>query len=166
MSKPLINVADLALNQSSRGTRFSVETGEIATELGLHGLGAMLHIVPPGKTAFPFHRHHGCDEMFLILSGTGDYRLGDKLLPVKAGDCLGAPAGGEAHQIINSGTEPLRYIGFSNNTNADVCEYPDTGRISVNVGSDGYHHLDGTFKKGGKLSPFGYWEGEDTGEAK
>ena len=63
-AQPIINVADVPLNKSGHGERFAVATGEIGDALGLQSLGCMLHVVPPGKTAFPFHRHHGCDEIF------------------------------------------------------------------------------------------------------
>jgi uncharacterized cupin superfamily protein len=162
--RPVVNIADVPLQASSRGSRFAVETGELGEALGLKWLGAMLHVVPPGKTAFPFHRHHGADEMFLIVSGTGEYRIGEERLTVREGDCLGAPAGGAAHQIVNTGTEPLRYVGFSNNGNADVVEYPDSGRISVRVGATGLHYSDATFQAGGHLAPSGYWDGEDAGD--
>lgn len=168
--KPVVHIDDLPLTASARGSRFAVETGEIGLPLGLKGLGAMLHVVPPGKSAFPFHRHHVSDEMFFVLSGTGTYRIGDgkteELLPIGPGDCLGAPAGGLAHQIINTGNEPLRYIGFSNNTNADVVEHVDSGRVRIDVGATGYHHTDGTYKQGLKPIPMDYWDGEETGETK
>lgn len=161
--RAILNLADVQLDSSSEGTRFGAATGEIAKILGLRGLGARLYDVPPGRTAVPFHRHHTSDEMFLILSGTGEYRIGDERLPIRPGDCLGAPAGGRAHQIINTGAEPLRYVALSNNTSADVVEYVDSGRIRVDVGAAGFHHLDGTFKAGGRLMPMSYWEGEDVG---
>lgn len=161
MSKAVVNVAELPLEFSSQGSRFEAATIEFGVTLGLYGLGAALHAVPPGKTAVPFHRHHTSDEMFLILSGTGTYRFGEERLPVKAGDCLGAPAGGKAHQIINTGAEELRYIAFSNNTNADVIEYVDSGRIRVDVGATGHHRENATFGAGGRLVPMGYWDGED-----
>jgi uncharacterized cupin superfamily protein len=159
--QPVINVADVSLNALSHGERFAVKTGEIGDALGLTTLGCMLHVVPPGKTAFPFHRHHGCDEMFVILSGSGEYRIGEARLPVRAGDCLGAPAGGQAHQIINTGTEELRYLGLSNNGAADVVEYPDSGKIGIGVGSRGVHYDSATIKKRGRLTPAEYWDGED-----
>lgn len=164
MTLPIVHIDDLPLSQLKRGSRFSVETGEIGLALGLKGLGAMLHVVPPGKTAFPFHRHHVSDEMFVVLSGTGTYRIGEDMLPIKAGDCLGAPAGGAAHQILNTGTEPLRYIGFSNNTNVDVIEHPDSGRVRIDAGASGYHHESATFKQGGRLTHMDYWDGEDIGD--
>ena len=55
-------------------------------------------------------------------------------------------------------------MALSNNTNAEVIEYPDSGRIRVDVGATGFHRYDGTFKDGGKLTPLGYWEGEDIGD--
>jgi uncharacterized cupin superfamily protein len=164
--KPVVTIDELPLEFSSQGTRFGAAAIEFGTSLGLYGLGAALYVVPPGKTAMPFHRHHASDELYLIPSGSGEYRFGEDRLPVKVGDCLAAPAGGNAHQIINTGGEDLRYLAFSNNTNADVVEYVDSGRIRVDVGATGHHREDATFAAGGRLVPLGYWEGEDTGEEK
>ncbi|HWA89934.1 MAG TPA: cupin domain-containing protein [Rhizomicrobium sp.] len=158
--KEVVNIADIALDQRGHGERFSAQTGEIGLALGLNTLGCMLHIVPPGKMAGPYHRHHGCDEMFFIIAGTGEYRIGEKRIQVAAGDCLGAPAGGAAHQLINTGTTELRYLGLSNNGAADVCEYPDSGKISVRVGAKGVHYGDATFEQRGRMSPAEYWDGE------
>jgi uncharacterized cupin superfamily protein len=159
--KPIVNLADIPLEAEEHGKRFAVATGEVGEALGLSVLGCMLHVVPLGKIAFPFHRHHGCDEMFLILSGTGEYRIADERLPVHAGDCLGAPAGGAAHQIINTGTEELRYLGFSNNGPADLVEYPDSGKIGTRIGAKGVHFKDVTFSVRGRLVPMDYWDGEE-----
>jgi len=164
--KDVVNIDAMPLDAASKGSRFAAEIGEIGRALGLKGLGVMLHVVAPGKTAFPFHRHHVSDEMFYIVSGTGEYRIGDDRIAVRPGDCCGAPAGGKAHQIINTGREPLRYIGFSNNGNAEVVEYPDSGRVRVDVGANGYHYIDATYKEGLKPVPMGYWDGEDIGEEK
>lgn len=161
MARPVINIEDVALEASSEGTRFGGASAEIGPELGLFGLGAAIYAVPPGKTATPFHRHHVSDEMFLILSGTGTYRYGEERLSCRAGDCLAAPAGAEGHQIINTGTETLRYMAFSNNTNADVVEYLDSGRIRIDIGATGHHRENATFGAGGKLTPMGYWDGEN-----
>jgi uncharacterized cupin superfamily protein len=163
-SKPIVNIDELPLTAETGGTRFGAETCEFGVTLGLYHLGAAIYVVQPGKTASPFHRHHVSDEMFLILSGAGDYRLGDERLPVKAGDCLGAPAGGQGHQIINTGNKPLRYLAFSNNGLADVVEYPDSGRIRIDIGATGTHRESATFRAGGRLVPMDYWEGEYVGD--
>jgi uncharacterized cupin superfamily protein len=162
--KPIVNIDELPLTVRTRGARFGAATCEFGVTLGLDRLGAAIYVVQPGKTASPFHRHHTSDEMFLILSRVAVYRLGDERLPVKAGDCLGAPAGGQAHQIINTGSVPLRYLAFSNNEVGDVVEYPDSGRIRIDIGATGTHRENATFRAGGRLVPMDYWEGEDVGD--
>ena len=94
--KPIVNIADVPLRDFGQGEKFSAKLARIAPMVGSTGLGCMLTVVPPGKRAFPFHRHHVIHEMFFILSGTGEYRLGDKTHPLRAGDIIAAPAGGEA----------------------------------------------------------------------
>ena len=70
--------------------------------IGSTGLGCAVTAIPPGKRAYPFRRHHVIDELFYILSGAGEYRIDDKKMPLRAGDLVAAPAGKEAHQIINT----------------------------------------------------------------
>jgi uncharacterized cupin superfamily protein len=163
MSKAVVNLSDLNLEPQTYGAKFSAafgEVGEVGEALGLEKLGCMLHVVPPGKIAFPFHRHHASDEMFFILSGTGEYRFGEDRVPVKPGDCLAAPAGGAAHQIINTGSEPLRYLGFSNIESCDVVEYPDSGKVGIRAGIRNSDPATATFRKRGRLTELDYWDGE------
>jgi uncharacterized cupin superfamily protein len=162
--KDIVNLADLQLDWLEKGSRFRVGLGEIAEPLGLHELGATLHVVPAGKTAWPYHRHHGADELFLVLSGAGTLRIGDRRLPIRAGDCIGCPPGGEAHQIINTGDAELRYIAFANHTRAEVIEYPDSGRIAVDIAHGNDKQPMSIFSVAGRLTPLDYWDGEDTGE--
>jgi uncharacterized cupin superfamily protein len=161
MDKVILNLQDLVLEPVRQGSRFEARVANaFGVQLGLLGLGATLYEVPPGKIACPFHRHHTTDEMFFILSGAGTYRYGEQRFAVRTGDCLAAPAGAEGHQIINTGTEALRYLAVSNNANADVIEFLDSGRIRVDVGATGHHRENATFAAGGRLVPMGYWDGE------
>ena len=96
--------------------------------LGLEGVGCTLTVVPPGKRAYPFHRHHVSSELFYILSGTGAVRLDDRTLPVRPGDLIASPAGAEAHQIINTGRDELRYLAISDMATVDVIDYPQFGQ--------------------------------------
>lgn len=162
MAEIKLNLNELPLEHSSAGKLFEASTAEFGVKLGLFGLGAAMYEVPPGKKATPFHRHHTSDELFLVLSGTGSYRYGDQIIPIGPSDCLSAPAGAEGHQIINSGEAPLRYLAFSNNTNADVVEYLDSGRIRIDVGATGHHRENATYGAGGRLVRMDYWEGEKT----
>ena len=161
----VVSLDEAELEWLREGQRFEVGLKDVGKRLGFKGVGATLHVVPAGKTAWPFHRHHVCDEMFVILSGAGTYRIGDKRLPITAGDCLGAPAAGEAHQIINSGTETLRYLAVSNHGSAEVVEFPDSGHVTFMarpaLGGGGE-----TVERHGLMTEVGYWDGEDTGESR
>ncbi len=53
-----------ALRDNGHGEKFEVKIGSFGRTIGSTGLGAMLHVVPPGKAAFPFHAHHQTHELF------------------------------------------------------------------------------------------------------
>ena len=133
MTAPVVNISELKLDSWERGTLYAGADVRIGPMIGVKDLGISYSEVPPGKSGCPFHNHHVEDEMFIVLEGEGIYRFGDTTYPIKAGSVLGAPAGGQdtAHQIINTGTGPLRYYGISTMSLADVCEYPDSGKFGV-----------------------------------
>jgi uncharacterized cupin superfamily protein len=158
--KPIVNTADIAMMDRGNGAVFAVKWGRVGPALGLKDLGCALHVVPPGKRAFPFHRHHVMDELFYVLSGEGEYRWGDKTYPIKAGDFVGAPAGVEAHQIINTGTGELRYLGISSNAGAEVVDYPDSGKVGVVAGIRDNDFTKATYRGLGRIAPADYWDGE------
>jgi uncharacterized cupin superfamily protein len=159
--KPLVNVDEIPLTENRHGDAFLARLGRIGKALGLKGLGCTLHVVPAGKRAFPFHAHHVADELFFILSGDGEYRFGDETFKVRQGDVLGAPAGKTAHQLVNTGTEDLRYLAVSTKGNVDVVEYPDSKKFAVAAGMQNGDFRTASFAhiapEGGSL---GYWDGE------
>lgn len=160
--REILNVADIPTRTNHAGPRFEAALGDIDGALGTTQIGATLHVVPAGKTAWPYHRHHGNDEIFYVVAGEGTYRVGDRRLPIKAGDLIGAPAGGEAHQIINSSAGELRYIAFANHGRADVIDYPDSGKVAVAIMHGNDREPVSFIDVTGYLRPAGgYWEGED-----
>ena len=155
---PVVTLAALALKSSRHGEGFARADSDVARPLGLAKLGARYIEVPPGKSFCPYHVHHVLDEMFVILQGSGEYRFGTQIHQVQAGDVLGAPCGGPAlaHKLTNTGTETLKYLAISSAAQADVCEYPDSGKFAVSSGGDAQ-----TFEFVGRQSDQrDYWEGE------
>ena len=61
---PVVRLDELTLVTQTHGDRFAASMAAIAAPLGATHLGARLVEVPPGKAAWPFHSHHGNDEMF------------------------------------------------------------------------------------------------------
>ena len=147
-------------DHASPDDSFAVSYARIGPLLGLTKLGCALQIVPPGKKAFPFHRHHANDEMMVILEGAGEYRWGDDRFPIKAGDIVGAPMAREAHQIINSGTADLVYLAVSTNSEAEVVEYPDSGKIACRAGAADGDITNDSVLLFGRLESADFWDGE------
>ncbi len=160
-AKPIVNVADVPLLERGNGDAFAVKWGRVGPALGLSALGCALHVVPPGKKAFPFHRHHVIDELFYVLAGEGEYRWGEERLPVKAGDLVAAPAGTEPHQIINTGVGELRYLGISSAAATEVVDYPDSKKVGVVAGVKGGDFQTATYRGMGRMQPADYFDGEN-----
>jgi uncharacterized cupin superfamily protein len=164
--RPVISIGNLELEPrpeawkptGAAAEKFHVERGHLGSRLGLTRLGINLTQVAPGRAGYPFHSHRVNDELFFILSGRGELRLGSARHAVKEGDVVGCPAGGPetAHQLINTGTEPLRYLSMSSNDDPEVCEYPDSDKIGVWAG-EGEGALMHLTRRGAKVD---YWDGE------
>lgn len=159
--KTVINIDDVPLVDRGNGKQFAVKWGRVGRLVGLNGLGCAVHIVPPGKKAFPFHRHHVQDELFFVLSGEGEYRFGEKIIPVRRGDIVAAPAGTQAHQLINTGFDDLRYLGISTVCGVDVVDYPDSTKIAVAAGVKNAEFKTATYVALGRIAPADYYDGED-----
>jgi uncharacterized cupin superfamily protein len=168
VSRPIVNIRDLAMRETSKGSRFGAAAGHIGAAIPLARLGAQYVVVPPGKTGFPFHSHRNNEEMYIILEGRGRYRLGAAGYEVEAGDVLAAPAGdaSTAHQLTNTGDAPLRYVIVSTRNDPDVLEYPDSGKYMVAAGiPPGGGMMGAEFVLNGRERPrLDYWDGEDIGE--
>lgn len=94
---------------------------------GGHPFEVEMSRLEPGKVNFPLHEHSAQWEAYLILSGTGKVRTREGKKAVGAGDYLVFPPG-EAHQLINTGSEDLVYYVIADNPQADVIFYPDSSK--------------------------------------
>jgi uncharacterized cupin superfamily protein len=169
MTSPVVNINELALDRWERGSLYGGADVRIGPKIGVKDLGITYSEVPPGKSGCPFHNHHVEDEIFIILEGEGTYRFGAESYPIRPGSVLGAPAGGQdtAHQIINTGTVPLRYYAISTMSLADVCEYPDSGKFGVfsRHTRNPYDHA--TIRHIDRAGTgLDYWDGEPGAESK
>ncbi len=135
MKPPILNIEKASFQKLSHGERFESETAWVAPTLNSQKLGYNVTIIPPGKRAFPYHLHHGNEEMFFVLEGKGQIRIDGSVHRIRKGDFVSLPPGpGSAHQIINDSKQPLRYLAVSTMESPEVVEYPDTGKIGVLTG--------------------------------
>src|SRR3954469_15441344 len=143
MPKPILNIADVEFRKVGHGSnfpgaekapdKFSAQVGDIGRRLGAQKLGCNLTVVPPGKRAWPFHNHRVNEEMFVILEGEGEVRIGAKTFPIRKGDVIAHPAGGRyaSHQSGNTSSAELKYLAISPVRTTKTCDYPDSGKVAV-----------------------------------
>lgn len=94
--------------------------------------GVNLVRVPPGRRAFPTHRHYVEEEWVYILSGTADVRLDGGTRRLGAGGFAAFPPGGPAHSVANaSGSEDLVCLMGGENARAEIVDFPEAGRRVV-----------------------------------
>jgi uncharacterized cupin superfamily protein len=168
MSSPVLNIADvdmtdLAERARQRGSemptaRFGGRIGPIAPRIGARKLGYNLTELAPGKAAFPKHSHRANEEMFFVLEGFGELRYGDDVYPVRTGDVIACPPGGPetAHQLVNTGSAPLKFLAVSTMEFPEICEYPDSNKLNAitGFGPGDFRQLE---RRGEGLD---YWDGE------
>lgn len=138
--RPIINLDEVTIEdrplmfraQGAAAERFASRTGMVGTRIGARLLGYNITAVPPGKRAFPLHNHHANEEMFFVLEGRGELRVGAQRHPLRQGDFVACPPGGPelAHQIVNTGDTELKYLAVSTMQMPEVVEYPDSGKLA------------------------------------
>lgn len=116
---------------------------------GGHPFDVQVRRVPPGAAVCPFHVHLGQWELFLVRRGAGTVRAGALREPVREGDCFVHPPG-EAHQLINTGTDDLEVLIVADQPAVDAFHYPDSNKWGIRP-------PDAFFR----LTPAAYFDGED-----
>ena len=100
----------------------------IGDEVGLKNIGVHLVTIAPGDKSTEFHVHKYEDEAIYVLSGHGTEIMGDTKQKIGPGDFIGFPAGGDAHETVNDGTEPLVCLVIGQRLAQDVVDYPRKGK--------------------------------------
>lgn len=85
--------------------------------------------VPPGARTLP-HYHVRTEEIYYVLAGRGEMRVGQEVRPVGPGDAIAIPPGA-VHQIANTGDVILKFLCCC----APGYEHEDT--VLVPAGADG-----------------------------
>ena len=107
----------------------------IAGELlgaSLFELGASLYELGPGERGWPYHWHHGNEELLIVLRGRPMLRAPDGERELEPGDCVHFPRGPEgAHTVRNDRDEPARFLVFSTLIAPELVTYPDSGKLGA-----------------------------------
>ena len=132
----VVHIEDVVAEELEHASLYRARRYRLSRHAGGRGLGCSLLEVPPGKTAFAYHHHLGNEEAIYVLEGRGTLRLGHEQVAVRPGHWVALPPEPEAaHQLINTGDEPLRYLAISTMNQPDVVVYPDADKLGVFAGA-------------------------------
>ena len=109
---------------------FRWKRARLGRQVGAERLGASLLELPPGAASFPFHAHHGNEELLLVVSGRPTLRTVDGERELAEGEVVSFRAGRRgAHRIDNRVDEPARVLIVSTMIAPEVVEYPDSDKV-------------------------------------
>jgi uncharacterized cupin superfamily protein len=171
MHPPILNLNDIELSplperylpSDESAAQYQQSMAHVSKQLGSQKLGYRMIGLKPGMRASPFHSHRVNEELFFIVAGEGQIRLGDETFPVRAGDIIACPPGGPdtAHQIFNNSADELRYLALSTVESPEICEYPDSGKFMVmHNGSSVRGSAERFHTVARKADAVDYWDGE------
>ena len=115
------------------GREISEALGRIPTSMNLderHPFDVEILRISPGKAPYPFHSHSAQWEFYHVISGTGFARHGDGSTPIEPGDAFIFKPG-EAHQLVNDGTEDLLIYVVADNPIGESSHFPDSNKWVV-----------------------------------
>jgi uncharacterized cupin superfamily protein len=140
---------DVPPSEDHRG-KVRQKSRRIGRMLGAETTGLRHVRIAPGAHGTPHHCHGAEEELFVILGGAGEVRLGDERFPVTRGTVVSRPPGtGVAHSFV-AGEQGLEMLTWGTHEPNDVAYYPDSGKVFLcGVGVIG------------RLEPCGYWDGEE-----
>lgn len=114
---------------------------------GLQKFGVNLTRLEPGGMSSLRHAHTTQDEFIFVLSGEGVLITDAGETPLSEGMCAGfAGATGDAHHVVNRGSEELTYLEIGDRSPGDAVTYPDDDLVAVlnESGQWAFSHKDGS----------------------
>jgi uncharacterized cupin superfamily protein len=88
--------------------------------------------IEPGQAAYPYHFHVQEEEVVVVVAGTPSVRTPDGWRELATGEAVAFPRGeAGAHQLANWGHVPARFLAVSTSGEADICVYPDSGKVGA-----------------------------------
>lgn len=139
---------------------FAYRRARVGRQAGCERLGASLFEIPPGNACFPYHWHHGNEELAVVLDGTPSLRTPEGWRELTGGEVACFPRGERgAHQIANFSEAPARVLIFSEMSAPDLVIQPDSGKAGA------FDQAPGTPTRNMRwfrlVDEVDYWEGEE-----
>lgn len=121
------------------------EKRKLGDFFGLKNFGVNLTTLAPGAASALLHEHTVQDEFVYILEGEPTLVTEEGESPLSPNMCIGFPAKGGAHQLVNRSNAPVIYLEIGDRLPGDQADYPRDDLAAVN--QDGkwmFTHKDGS----------------------
>lgn len=120
------------------------EKRQLGDFFGLTSFGVNLTRLAPGGESALLHRHTVQDEFVYVVEGHPTLVTEAGETELAPGMCIGFPAAGAAHQIVNRTDETVAILEVGDRQPGDAASYPQDD-IQAAMGPDGwiFTHKDG-----------------------
>ncbi|HZZ65915.1 MAG TPA: cupin domain-containing protein [Candidatus Baltobacteraceae bacterium] len=113
---------------------YQCRDAEVGLAIGARKLGYRVSTLEPGHRFCPLHSHAREEELFFVLEGTPSVRTLKQTVQCRPGDFIALPVGETGtHQLINEGDAPATIILLARNEFPEVCYYPDSDKLLVDL---------------------------------
>lgn len=119
---------------------------QLGDRFGLQAFGVNLTELLPGGESALLHRHTTQDEFVYVLEGRPTLVTDQGEEELAPGMCVGFPAAGVAHQLVNRTDAIVRYLEIGDRRSDDAATYPNDD-LAAAMGPDGkwrFTRKDGT----------------------
>ncbi|MEO1610425.1 MAG: cupin domain-containing protein [Pseudomonadota bacterium] len=117
---------------------------QLGNYFGLKNFGINMTELAPGGMSSIMHKHTKQDEFVFILEGTPTLATEDGEQVLSPGMCVGFPANGIGHHLINRSNETVLYLEIGDRTPGDEGHYPQDDLLAVmENGGWVFKHKDG-----------------------
>ena len=125
------NISNPDFDEPREHPGFTCKRARLGRQVGSEKVGLSLWEVPPGQAAYPYHLHLAEEELVIVLEGQPSLRTQDGWRELEQGEVVSFKTGEEgAHQIVNRGEVPVRFLAFSNQQ-PDIVVYLDSEKVGA-----------------------------------
>jgi uncharacterized cupin superfamily protein len=126
------NVFEPDFDEPREQEGFRALRARIGYQLGCERLGASVWELEPGEAAYPFHYHLSEEELVMVLDGRPSLRTPEGWRILETGEAVSFARGERgAHQLVNRGSERVRFLAISTNGEPDLVIYPDSAKLGA-----------------------------------
>ena len=113
---------------------FAAHGAELGRLIGSRMLDSAVWKLPRGAHLCPYHWHTAEEELLVVLAGTPSMRTPQGTFTLRRGDVVAFPTDEHgAHRTWNDGDEDALLLIVAKRDPADVCFYPDSEKVMVEV---------------------------------